>query len=185
MPCYTKPDLSRHYFINISPGSHLHCLNNAAQINKVISEFQFRWAWGESIALLPHVREYKTVLDSGFYSVDSGFQSLGSRIPPSKFPRFQIKQAKKFPGFRIWIHLHGTSLGLQANPFIVFFLSKIEDDFSRVYSQIISTSRWVKKVELYTSMLTCISQDGNDLLILETEDSTIQPALLALLVLRG
>ena len=53
------------------------------------------------------------------------------------------------------------------------------------YNQIISTSRWVKKVELYTSMLTCISQDGNDLIILETEDSTIQPALLALLVLRS
>ena len=34
-------------------------------------------------------------------------------------------------------------------------------------------------------MWTCISQDGNDLLIRETEDSTIQPALLALLVLRS
>ena len=51
---------------------------------------------------------------------------------------------------------------------------------SREYSQIISTSRWVKKVELYTSMLTCISQNGNDLLILETEDSTIESALLGL-----
>ena len=51
--------------------------------------------------------------------MDSGFQSLGSRIPPSKFPRFQIKQAKKFGGFPIRIHLHGTSLGLQANPFTV------------------------------------------------------------------
>ena len=38
-------------------------------------------------------------------------------------------------------------------------------------------------VYLYVSMLTCISQDGNDLSIRETEDSTIQPALLALLVL--
>ena len=129
--------------------------------------------------MLPHVREFKTVLDSGFYAVDSGFQSLGSRIPPSKFPIFQIQQAKKFPGFRIWILLHGASLGLQVNPFTVFFLSIS----TREYSQIISTSRWAKKVELYTSMLTCISQDVNDLLILETEDSTIQPALLALLVL--
>ena len=40
-------------------------------------------------------------------------------------------------------------------------------------------------VYLYVSMWTCISQDGNDLLIRETEDSTIQPALLALLVLRS
>ena len=118
---------------------------------------------------MPHVREFKTVLDSGFYAVDSGFQSLGSRIPPSKFPIFQIQQAKKFPGFRIWILLHGASLGPQANPFTVFFLSIS----TREYSQIISTSRWAKKVELYTSMLTCISQDVNDLLILETEDSTI------------
>ena len=40
-------------------------------------------------------------------------------------------------------------------------------------------------VYIYVSMWTCISQDGNDLLIRETEDSTIQPALLALLVLRS
>ena len=65
------------------------------------------------------------------------------------------------------------------------FSSQRSRTITQEYSQIISTSKWVKKVELYTSMLTCISQDGNDLLILETEDSTIQPALLALLVLRG
>ena len=29
--------------------------------------------------LSPHVRESKTVLDSGFHAVDSGFQLLGSR----------------------------------------------------------------------------------------------------------
>ena len=56
---------------------------------------------------------------------------------------------------------------------------------TREYSQIISTSRWVKKVELYTCMLTGISQHCNDLLILETEDSTIQPALLALTLLQS
>ena len=68
----------------------------------------------------------------------------------------------------------------------VYCLFPLKDrGHTREYSQIISTSRWVKKVELYTSMLTCISQDGNDLIILETEDSTIQPALLALLVLRS
>ena len=71
--------------------------------------------WGESIALSLHIREYKTVLDSGLHAVDSGFQSPGSWIPPSKFPRFQIQQAKKIPGFRIWIVLHCASLGLQAN----------------------------------------------------------------------
>ena len=42
-----------------------------------------------------------------------------------------------------------------------------------------------KEGQTVTSMMTCISQDGNDLLIRETEDSTIQPALLALLVLRS
>ena len=68
---------------------------------------------------------------------------------------------------------------------LLSFSSQRSRTISREYSQIISTSRWVKKVELYTSMLTCISQDGNDLSILETEDSTIQPALLALLVLRS
>ena len=28
----------------------------------------------------PHVREFKTVLDSGFHTVDSGFQALDSSI---------------------------------------------------------------------------------------------------------
>ena len=68
---------------------------------------------------------------------------------------------------------------------LLSFSSQRSRTITREYSQIISSSRWVKKVELYTSMLTGISQDGNDLLILETEDSTIQPALLALLVLRS
>lgn len=69
---------------------------------------------------------------------------------------------------------------------LLSFSSQKSRTTSREYSQIISTSRWVKKVELYTSMLTCISQNGNNLLILETEDSTIEPAFsyLALLVLR-
>ena len=58
---------------------------------------------------------------------------------------------------------------------LLSFSSQRSRTITREYSQIISTSRWVKKVELY----------GNDLLILETEDSTIQPALLALLVLRS
>ena len=31
-----------------------------------------------------------TVLDSGFYALDSEFQSTGSGIPPSKIPRFRI-----------------------------------------------------------------------------------------------
>ena len=80
--------------------------------------------------------------------MDSGFQSPGSRIPPSKFPRFQIQQAKQFPGFRIWIPLHGASLGPQANPFTVFFLSKMRTIIPE-HSQIISSSsRWVRKVEL-------------------------------------
>ena len=105
----------------------------------------------------PHLREYKTVLDSGFYALDSAFQSPGSPIPPSKF---------QDSGFRIWIPLHGTSLGLQANPFncCASFSSRRWGRITQEYSQIISTSsRWVKKVELYyTSMLTCISQDGID-----------------------
>ena len=112
----------------------------------------FAGIWGESIALLPHVREYKTVLDSGFHAVDSGFQSLASRIPPSKFPRFQIKQAKKISGFRIWIHLHGTTRALGFRQIhLLSFSSQRSRTISREYSQIISTSRWVKKVELYTS----------------------------------
>ena len=133
----------------------------------------------------PHIRENKTVLYSGFHAVDSGFQSPGSRIPRSKFPRFQIQQAKQFPEFLIWIPLYGASLGLQANPFTVFFLSKMRT-IIREHSQIISSSsRWARKVELcYTYiimqvlflhyMLTCISQDGIDQYSeIETEDSTI------------
>ena len=119
----------------------------------------------------PHLREYKTVLDSGFYALDSAFQSPGSPIPPSKF---------QDSGFRIWIPLHGTSLGLQANPFncCASFSSRRWGRITQEYSQIISTSsRWVKKVELYyTSMLTCIAQDMH-WPILETEDSTIQHCL--------
>ena len=44
---------------------------------------------------------------------------------------------------------------------LLSFSSQRSGTITREYSQIISTSRWVKKVELYTSMLTCISQDGN------------------------
>ena len=128
--------------------------------------------------------EFKTVPDSGFHAVDSGFQSPGSRIRSSKFPRFQIEQAKKFPGFRIGFPCMARALSFR-QIHLPSFSSQRSRTIAREYSQIISTSRWAKKVELYTSMLTCISQDVNDLLLLETEDSTIQPALLALLVLRS
>ena len=45
----------------------------------------------------------------------------------------------------------GGGLGLQANPFTVFFLLKMRK-ITREYSRINSTSGWVKKVELYTSV---------------------------------
>ena len=35
----------------------------------------------------PHVRETKTVLDSGFHALDSGFQGPGFRIPYAKISR--------------------------------------------------------------------------------------------------
>ena len=80
-------------------------------------------------------------------------------------PQFLHQKFQDY-GFQIWIPWHDASLGLQANPLhlttVVFFLKMRR--ITRDYSQIISTSsRWVKKVELYyTSMLTCISQDGID-----------------------
>ena len=44
----------------------------------------------------PHVRETKTILDSGFHAMDSGFQSLDSRS-------FSVELGSGFqgPGFRI------------------------------------------------------------------------------------
>ena len=62
-------------------------------------------------ALSPHIRESKTVLDSGFHAVDSRFQVLDSslcqwnldsgfqsleefRIPLAHFPSFLIPRAK-------------------------------------------------------------------------------------------
>ena len=64
--------------------------NNAAQINKIKSSMNSSFVEHlcERITLSPHIREFKTVSDSGFHAVDSGFQSPGSRIPPSKVPRF-------------------------------------------------------------------------------------------------
>ena len=68
------------------------------------------------IAVSLHVRESKTVLDSGFHAVDSGFQlldstsfsvELGFRIPNLysglEGPGFQIPQAKRFldSGFQV------------------------------------------------------------------------------------
>ena len=51
----------------------------------------------ENIILSPHIRESKTVLDSGFQAVNFGIQmlvstlsvELGFRIPKQKFPQFQ------------------------------------------------------------------------------------------------
>ena len=130
-----------------------------------------------SIALSPHIREFKKVPDSGFHTVDSGFQSPGSRIRPSIFPRFHEKKDFRNSEFRFPCMARALSFRQIR---LLSFSSQKSRTISREYSQIISTSRWVKKVELYTSMLTCISQNGNDLLILETEDSTIEPALLGL-----
>ena len=94
--------------------------------------------------------EFKTVPDSGFHAVDSGFQSPGSRIPSSKFPRFQIEQAKKFPGFRIGFPCMARALSFR-QIHLPSFSSQRSRTITREYSQIISTSRWAKKVELYTS----------------------------------
>ena len=38
----------------------------------------------------PHVRETKTVLDSGFHALDSGFQGPGFRIPYAKISRILL-----------------------------------------------------------------------------------------------
>ena len=38
----------------------------------------------------PHVRETKTVLDSGFHALDSGFQGPGFRIPYAKISQILL-----------------------------------------------------------------------------------------------
>ena len=43
------------------------------------------WAHNSS-----HVRETKTVLDSGFHALDSGFQGPGFRIPYAKISRILL-----------------------------------------------------------------------------------------------
>ena len=90
--------------------------------------------WWEHRLVVP----YKGIQDSpGFW-----IQRRGFRIPKPSIPNSSIKMSnipdstsKKIsgiPDFRISILLHDASLGLQASPFTVFFLSKIEDDYSRV-----------------------------------------------------
>ena len=89
--------------------------------------------WWEHRLVVP----YKGIQDSpGFWIPRRGFRIRKPRIPNSSIkmsniPDSTVKQ-KIFPGFRIWILLYGASLGLQANLFTVFFLSKIEDDYTRV-----------------------------------------------------
>ena len=62
----------------------------------------------------PHVRETKTVLDSGFHAVDSGFQSLDSRSFSVELgsgfqgPGFRIPHEKNFPDSGIRIPLYGA-----------------------------------------------------------------------------
>ena len=107
--------------------------------------------WWEHRLVVPY-KGIQDSPDSGFHALDSGFQSPGSRIPPSKFPRFQI-------GFPCM----ARSLGFR-QIYLLSFSSQRSRTITWEYNQIISTSRWIKKVELYTSMLTCISHDGNDLL---------------------
>ena len=127
----------------------------------------------------PHIREFKTVP----WIPDSKAQDpefLHQNFQDSRFNKQKIFRDSGFG-----LPCMARALGFR-QIHLLSFSSQISRTVTREYSQIISTSsRWVKKVELYTSMLTCISQDGNDLLILETEDSTIQPALLALLVLQS
>ena len=75
----------------------------------------------------PHVRETKTVMDSGFHAVDSGFRLLDSRSFSGLDSRFQLSfrmgmpripdsTSQKFPRFRIpqakiaLIPLHGENI---------------------------------------------------------------------------
>ena len=80
------------------------------------------------------VAPYKGIQDSpGFWIPRGGFRIPKPRIPNSSIKISKIQQAKKILGTPYWISLHDASSELQANPFTVFFLSKIGDDFSRVY----------------------------------------------------
>ena len=82
---------------------------------------QFRWSIGTngSIGFHPHVREPKTVLDSGLYAMDSGFKVFVSGTWILDFNRHRnsgflkrysgFPEAKNFPNSEICIPLHGVS----------------------------------------------------------------------------
>ena len=72
--------------------------------------------------LSPHVRESRTVLDSGFHAVDSGFQHSGFRIPKRVGFHF-------FPGFNAFLRTSFSCSNLailkdvvrRHNKFVFFF----------------------------------------------------------------
>ena len=84
---------------------------------------QFRWSIGTngSIGFHPHVREPKTVLDSGLYAMDSGFKVFvsGTWILDSnrhrdsgflkRYSKAEDSGSKNFPNSGICIPLHGVS----------------------------------------------------------------------------
>ena len=127
-----------------------------------------------------HIREFKTFPDSGFHAVDSGFQSLGSRIPPSKCPIFQIQQPKKLSWIPDLDSLAWREPWASGKSVYCFFPLK---DRGRLLESITKNHQHFKMdkegrtVYLYVDLYL---SGCNDLLILETEDSTIQPALLGL-----
>ena len=105
---------------------------------------------------------YKGIQDSpGFWIPLRGFRIPKPRIPNSSIKISKFPQAKKILGISDLDSLAWREPWASGKS--VYCLFPLQNrTISRECSQIISTSRWVKKVEVFTSMLTCISYDGND-----------------------
>ena len=119
--------------------------------------------WWEHRLVVP----YKGIQDSpGFWIPRRGFRIPKPRIPNSSIKMSNIPDStsKKISGIPDLDSLAWRQVLGFRQIRLLSFSSQRSRTITREYNQIISTSRWIKKVELYTSMLTCISHDGNDLL---------------------